>query len=373
MLNLAINNYDKSEVVNQLHGKSGVREIKFRYDLLNKNEIKIGELLSTPSGNSISFDSLAEIKRVANFNFKEAELQDVDWLNDRVQPVYLLKMLNGNYIEWPLGTFLLSSPTRKENNRSIWRDVEAYDASLILKEDKFDNRYRILAGTKYITAITTILNGSGINKINITDNSGVIAVDKEFEIGQSKLEVVNKLLTELNYTSIWVDENSYFTSKPYILPSVRETDYEYKNDDLSIIQNGAIQEMDLFNVPNKWIVTASNPEKLPLVSVYVNDSLISKISTVNRGRTITDYSQIDDILDQTTLDTYTKRIAYNASQIYEKFIFNTAIMPHHSFMDTLFIEYSDLNISSKFTEITWNMELVSGGTMEHSTRRVIKI
>jgi hypothetical protein len=373
VLDLIKNGYSKAEVINQLHAKNGVRNVKFRYDLLNKNEVKIGELSATSSGNRISFDSLAEIKRVGKFKFKENELSDVDWLNDRVQPIFMLKMQNGNYIEWSLGVFLLSSPTRRENYGNIWRDIEAYDSSLVLKEDKFTDRYRIVAGTKYVTAITTILNSAGIKKINITDSVGVIAVDKEFEIGESKLEVINQLLTELNYTSIWVDENSYFISKPYVLPSNKETEYEYKNDELSIIQNGAIQEIDLFNIPNKWIVTASNPEKLPLVSLYVNDSLTSKTSTVNRGRTIVDYSKVNDILDKTILDDYVKRLAYNSSQIYEKFIFSTAIMPNHSYSDMLYLEHSDFDISSKFTETNWDMDLVSGGTMLHSARRVIKI
>lgn len=372
MLNLAIDGYSTTDVMNQLHAEDGVREIKFRYDLRNKNEVKIGELLAIDSGNSISLNSLADIKRIGVFTFKETELGDVDWLNDRVQPVFILKMPDGKFIEWPLGMFLLSSPTRKDNNGGIWREVEAYDPSIILKEDKFDNRYRIPAGTKYTDAITTILNNAGIIKVNIPNHSGIISVDKEFEIG-TKLEVVNQLLSEINYTSIWVDTWGYFISKPYILPSNREIEYEYKTNELSIIYPDAINELDLFNVPNKWVVTASNPEKTPLTSVYVNDLINSKTSTINRGRTIVDFRQIDDILDQATLDAYTKRIAYNASQIYEKVQFETALMPHHDFMNTLFVEYKDLGISSKFVETEWNMDLQAGVKMNHTVRRVIQI
>ncbi len=373
MLNLAIGGYSTEDVINQLHAKTGVREIKFRYDLLNKNEVKIGVLSGTPSGNSIDFNSLADIKRTGVFTFKEIELNEVDWLNDRVRPVFLLKMPDGNYIEWSLGIFLLSSPTRKDNNDGIWREVEAYDSSVILKEDKFDNRYYIPAGTKYIDAISLIINSALIYKINITDHSGVISTDKEFEIGSSKLEVLNQLLSEINYTSLWVDTYGFFTSKPYILPSDREVDYSYKTDELSIICGGAINELDLFNVPNKWVVTASNPEKQPLTSTYVNDSATSITSTLNRGRTIVDYRQIDDTLDQSTLDAYTKRIAYNASQIYEKVQFETALMPHHTFMDTLFIEYKSLAISSKHIETEWSMDLQAGGRMRHSVRRIVNI
>lgn len=372
MHDLAVSGYTHNAVKNQLHAKEGSRKIKIRYDLLNRYDMKIGELSGTSAGNSITFNSLAEIKRIASFNFNEKELSGVDWLTDRVQPVFLLGMPDGGYAEWPLGVFILSSPTRKDDY-GIWREIEAYDASLILREDRFTNRYRIVAGTKYTSAIATIINGAGINKVNISPNAGTIAVDKEFEMGTTKLEVINQLLAEINYTSLWVDAHGYFVSKPYELPLYRETEYEYKTNDMSVMYEGAVNELDLFNIPNTWVVTASNPEKTPLVSIYKNELESSKTSTVSRGRTIVDYREINDILDQATLDAYTKRIAYNSSQAYIKFQFETLCMPHHSFMDMLFIKYKNLGISSKMTEIGWNMELTAGGKMSHEVRRVITI
>lgn len=371
MLSLAVNGYSEKAVINQLHAHKGMREVKFRYDLLNKHDVKIGELTSK-QGSNINFNSLAEIKRTATFSFKESELQDVDWLNDRIRPVFLLKM-PGGYAEWPLGVFLISSPVRREFNKGIYRDIEAYDSSLILLEDKFDNRYRIPSGTKYTKAITDILNGAGIWKVNITAHSGVISVDKEFEIGTSKLEAINTLLTEINYTSIWVDENNYFIARPYVLPSDREADYIYRNDELSIIHDGASEELDLFNVPNKWVRYLSNPEKATIRSVYVNDLPTSKTSTINRGRTIVDADKVDDILDQATLDEYVKRLAYESSNVYGKFIFETALMPHHSYMNMLFIEHTGIGVSAKYTETAWSMSLTAGGRMMHNTRRVIQI
>jgi hypothetical protein len=275
--------------------------------------------------------------------------------------------------EWPLGVFLLSSPTRQDQNRAIKRAIEAYDSSLVIKEDCFDDRYRIAAGTKYTAAIVTILNGAGIWKINITDHSGTLAVDKEFEIGTTKLAAVNQLLAEINYTSIWVDENGYFVAQPYALPSGREAEYEYRNNELSIICPEASEELDLFNVPNKWVRYVSNPDKATLRSVYVNDLATSKTSTVNRERMIVDCQPVDDILDQATLDAYTLRQAYEASQVYGKFEFSTALMPHHSFLSCLFLEHTDYGIADKYIETSWSMDLSPGGQMSNSCRRVIRI
>lgn len=355
----------EKNIIDMLHNN---REISFRYDLLNYNEIKIGELTSIDG--SIGLNSLAQIKRKGRFQFKENEIKDIDWLNDRVRPVFIL---NKEY-EFPLGVFMISSPARSLRMSNIYRSVEAYDTSLILLEDKFDNRYRVLKDTNYITAITQIVSSAGIWKINLPHIESTLKTDREFEIGTSKLEAVNQLLQEINYTSIWVDELGNFTSNPYILPNDRIVEYSYKNDNMSIIiPDTSIEEIDLFSVPNKWVIVATNPETDPLVSRYTNESAGSPTSTINRRRNIVDYREVDDIANQSILDDYVRRIAYETTNIFGKFIFETAIMPHHSYMDSLFCEHTDLGIANKYIETSWEMDLKAGGKMRHSARRVIQL
>lgn len=84
------------------------------------------------------------------------------------------------------------------------------------------------------------------------------------------------------------------------------------------------------------------------------------------------FREVDDIASQSILDEYVRRIAYSSS-VYGKFAFDTAIMPHHSYMDSLFCEHSDLGIKSKYIETSWDMELKAGGRMNHNCRRVIQI
>lgn len=355
----------EEDIINMLHND---RTVSFRYDLLNYNETKIGELTSL--GGSLGLNSLAQIKRKGRFSFKEDELRDVDWLNDKVQPVFILN----NKYEFKLGVFMISSPTRSLKGKQIFREVECFDTSLVLLEDKFDTRYRVLKDTNYITAITQIISSAGIWKINMPFIDAKIKTDREFEIGTSKLEAVNYLLQEINYTSVWVDELGNFTANPYILPNDRIVEYTYKNDDMSIIvPDSSIEEIDLFSVPNKWVIVATNPETPPLTSRYTNDNGGSPTSTVSRRRTIVDFREVDDIASQSILDEYVRRIAYEASNVYGKFIFDTAIMPHHSYMDSLYCEHTDLGIKNKYIETSWEMDLKANGRMKHNARRVIQI
>lgn len=372
MLNLSKIGYTDKEIIDKLHLKNGTRTVKYRYDLLNKQEIKIGELQSL--GGKLGLTSLAQIKRRGTFSFKETELNDVDWLNDRVQPFFMLKMDDGNWIEYPLGIYLMSSPTRKAMDKGVYRDVEAYDTSLILLEDKFTERIMVSGGSKYTTVISNLINDMGIWKVNIPSYFGVLKTDKEFEMGVSKLEVINDLLKEINYTSICLDENGYITAIPYEMPDNRETEYSYRDDALSIIQkDSAIEERDLFSIPNHFVIVATNPEELPLVSRYSNTRASSITSIPSRGRTIVDYRELDSIANQESLDDYTRRIAYEASNTYGKFVFSTATMPHHSYLDCLFCEHTGLGISNKYIETSWEMDLKEGGTMQHTARRVIQL
>jgi hypothetical protein len=369
MLSLANYPYSRQEIIDALHGKYGQRHFKFRYDLLDKDDRKIGELDTVESG-EVLMDSLSSIKRTAKFRLKDRG--EINWLSDRIQPFALLRMRDGKYIEFPLGIFLLSSPTRKDSNKNVYRDVDAFDGLLILRDDKFDSRYTVPAGTNYRQAVIDILASAGITKHNIEQTDKALPVDMEFEPGKEKLEAINELLTAINYTPLHVDVYGYFISMTYRSPSIRSAEYTYRDDELSIIYAGMEEELDLFNVPNKWVVVCSNAEQ-SLFSTYTNDNPNSPTSTVSRGRIIVDYREVTDVADQQSLDAYVQRIAFEASQLYGKLTFETAINPLHDYMDVLQLEYSRLGINGKYVETGWTMPLEAGAQMQHKVRKVVSI
>jgi hypothetical protein len=301
------------------------------------------------------------------------ETTEINYLSDRIQPFMEVKMPDGNWIEFPLGVFILSTPTRHDEVNGVYREIEAYDGLVILDEDKFTARYNVPAGTKYTKAVEDILRSAGITKFNIAEKNDTLSADIEFKIGTSKLEAVNQLLASINYTPIWVDANGYFTAYQYVSPTERAEDYVYADDELSVIYNGMEEELDLYGTPNIWVVTQSNPEKTPLVSTKINDNPESPTSTVNIGRNIVDFRQVDDISDQATLDAYVERIAFESSQVFGKLRFSTALMPFHEYADVFRVKYDALKIDYKFTETAWKMELKAGGKMEHEVRRVVEI
>lgn len=347
------------------------REIEFRYELLNKNDLIKGEI-DVLSG-SVSLNSLAEIKRTARFEIKENDLQRVDYLNDRIRPVVILE---GK--EYPMGIFLIPSPNREKKEQGIIRTIEAYDKTQILKEDKLLDRLYLKQGSKYTSVITQIINSAGIHRVSIEPTELVLKRDREFEPGTSKLSVVNALLSECNYTSIYSDHTGMLKAENYILPNLRKVDHRYNDYDILNPENlkvgySTTDEVDLFNIPNIWVVVASNAENDSLKAVYKNESPTSPTSITNRSRNIVDYRTVSDIADQSTLNSYVKRLAYNSTNQYRKISFDTLINPKHSYSDCILIEDEKLGINAKYIETSWSFDLKAGATMKHNCRRVIQI
>lgn len=367
MYSLAQSEYTHEEVLRMLESD---RLINFRYELLDKNEIKLKDLENV-SG-SIRFDSTQEIMGTASFTIREIEGVDLRTVDLRIRPFFRFKAPKG-WLEYPLGIYIMSSPKRSIQSSRVQQQVDCYDYSTILKEDKFTTRLFIAAGTNYVTQIRNILTDSGVKKTNIETSILTASKGLEFEIGTSKLEVINSLLTAINYEPLHFDNRGYAVSRRYIEPLNRRTEQAYQTNDKSIIKSGASQSVDIYNVPNIFVRYTDDPDGDELRSEYINDSVGSVISTVNRNRNVVDIESVNDIADQSTLNDLVRRVAIEKSQTYDAITLPTALMPHHSYRDCVYVGEDGLGVGNKYIEYAWDMDLSIGGTMSHTLKRVVKL
>lgn len=369
MLALSRNGYTADQVKTALH--SANRTMHFRYELLNaQNQFK-AHLTNVLSGR-VSNNALAQIKRTATFSIQDDG--SINFLTDRIKPYALLKMADGGWTEWPLGVFIPTTPPRRSDAAGVvTRDVEAYDLLQILVDDKVADRYTITTGVNYITSVKSLLDGAGISAQNLTATDKVLPAARDWEPGTTKLNIINDLLGAINYRSLWFDENGVAIAQPYMTPKVRSSEYTYADDDDSVIFPNVQQSLDLFAIPNRWVLYVSEADRATLRSVYTNTSPSSPTSTVNRGRTIMAEPAQFEAADQSTLDALAERKAFESSQVYESVEFETAIMPQHSDLDVYTLEYSALGLSAKYTETQWEFELRAGARMRHVIRQVVSI
>ena len=367
MTNLAQGGYTHEEVLKRLEGD---RMIDFRFELLDRNERKLKDL-DNVSG-SIRFDSSQEIMGTGSFIVEETAGVDFKETDLRIRPVFMLLTEHG-WLKYPLGIYIMSSPERQTQNCGIYQNIDCYDYSTILREDKIRERLFIASGSNYVREVRNLINGAGIKKINIETSVLMARENIEFEIGTSKLEVINALLTAINYEPLHFNGNGYAVSRRYVEPVNRRTEHSYRTDDKSLIKAGAKQSLDMYNVPNIFVRYTDDPDGEELRSEYVNDSAGSKISTVNRGRNVVDIESVDDIADQETLDALVRRIAIEKSQTYDTITIPTGLMPHHVYRYCIFVNETTLGVGNKYIEYAWEMELSVGGTMTHTLKRVVKL
>lgn len=285
------------------------------------------------------------------------------------QPTFVAIPESENYVEWPQGVFVLSSPLREiDENAVITRQIEGYDVIQTITNDKLEDRLVVTAGTRYTDVVNQLL---GDRPKLVTPSTTTAARDREWAVGYSIRQTINDMLQSINYESISADERGNFVVRPYVLPDKRTPEFNYFDDQDSVIMPQASQELDLFEVANKWILTVSNPDLPPMKAVLTNNDPANPTSTVRRQQTIVDFREEEDSPSQAALMRKAQRHAWAASRKFEGVEFDTLMMPFHSGNDCYNIRYTDLGVDEKYLEHYWIMRLRAGERMQHRARRVV--
>lgn len=366
MQSLAVGGFSEAAVKAVLHGP---RTVDFRYDLLDVDGSLLGPLVNVEGG-SIQHGGFDDIPRTAKINIS-GDVSAINFGRHRVRPWMRVEITPGQWAEWPLGLFLMSTPGRAAWENNSGRSVECYDQTSILRQDLLPTRTTVPAGTVILSAISSQLTDAGITSISAEPNSSTMPIDRDWPPGTSRYEIIQDLREMINYETIWFNGMGQAVLRPYRSPSGRAPGYKYADDSESVTLPAANDMIDFYGVPNRWIAIVSEPEMEPLTSVYTNTSASSPTSTVSRGRTIARILENAKAVDQTTLDAYVARMAMEDSQVYRKVTFETALMPHHEHMDVLDLSLKSLGLVGSFQETGWEMDLVPGGKMKHETRLMV--
>lgn len=349
---------------------SGNRTIDFRYERLNDLGVVLGEFPGVMSC-SVDHSAFSEIKRTVALQVKETA--GVDYLNDRLK-VFMRVLVGSTWLEWPLGVFILSSPTRRSHSEGLrFRQVDGYDQTLKMSASRISNRTQYPAGTNVVEAAKEVAFDAGVLLINAVALAKTLPAAKEWEPGTTRLQMVNDLLDDVNYNSVWFDSDGYARMTPYRSPSNTTPEVRYLDDSRSILFPQIEATLDTFDVANEWVLIVSEPDRPALVSKYTNTNPASPTSTVSRGFTVTDFRKSDTSVDQATLDASVLRLAEEASQIYERVNLETRLMPHHEHLDVIEVRSGNLDVSAVYQEVSWSMECTPGGRMKHILRKLVAI
>ena len=345
-----------------LTARSG-RQVVRCYANVLKNGAATGRV---PCGGTVALDTFEEIERTASLSIP----QELDWLAVELQPVM---EIDGE--EYPLGVFLPSSPEKvvDETGNTVW-EVECYDRTLILSEDRLTKDTTFYAGTEYLALITGLFYTAGIDTVAVLDPSdAALPTDRTFEQGTSRLQVINTLLDEINYNKVRCDADGNFFISAYKEPVLGASDIAYQAGDGAVLLREAEVLTDYFNRPNVFSVLVDNPElEETYYSEYINDDPGDPLSTTSRGRYITaDEEQVgspDVTGSQEDLDLWLKRRVFELSRSSETVKFYTLPIPVHEALDSITLHLDD-DINGIYQETGWEIKLEAGQPMSHTVRR----
>ena len=345
-----------------------MRTIDFRVDVL-RSGVPVGTLTFPESSPpSISCDADAEIAMTFRGLFLRSNV--MDYLNDEIRPVIII-----DGAETPAGVFRVGTKLETRNAAgAVYDQLECYDRACLLRWAKLEQRDFWPAGTSYEAVISHYLQAVGLTRVSFTPTDHVLQSDREdWDIGTPFLTIVNDLLAEINYQTLWFDIRGTAILRPWAPATAASITHTYGvHDGARLIAPEMSTELDIFGRPNVIICILENPEyPEPLVATAVNDSPSSALSTIRRGIRIPQIVKVDNIADADELQTYANRLRDQAMQTAERLTMRSGIQPGHNVTDT--VALVGLEREGVYRETGWSIPLCAGSYMTHELERTVMI
>ena len=301
---------------------SGHREESWRVNLLNNEDVLLTELLGVVGG-EFSFNVNAAIRGAGSIEYSGSP---IDWNQHRLQPIYRAQA--GDLVEeWPLGVFLVSTPSSQYSDGARTVSLEMYDKTKILEDDLIPASYRVAKGTNIITAVRAVLSLAGQTRTAFEETTLTVNTSMVWPAGTSRLRIINDLLESANYFSIWVDGDGVFRTSPYLSPGDRGMAWEFVDDEKSIYSPEFTHDFDTFDVPNKVIVTGQSDGDNAAPVAVAEDNSSGPFSIPTRGRVISRYEEGQEAANQATLEAIAKRLLQTGQQVGSTYAIKHAPIP----------------------------------------------
>lgn len=340
-----------------------IRTVDFRFNVL-RNDAIVSELTAV-SAPILRMDNSGDIKMSMSGDFEVNTA--VNWLHDEVQPVMII-----DGVETPLAVLLPATVSYMTDETSHAIHAELYDRCWKTKDSLTESIIHLAAGLNYIEAVKQLLLQAGITLVQSTPTEAVLAEAREdWDIGTSRLAIINQLLSEINYNPLWFNFQGMAILEPASVPRAENIDHVLDASDIrSLVLPTVSREMDIFDAPNVFICVCSNADKTgPLVATAENTNPQSPLSIPSRGRRIARVFRVDNIADADELQLYANRLRNNSMIGAEVIEIETALHPGYGAYDVTAVSYDE--ISAICAETAWEMELQTGGTMKHRMERVV--
>lgn len=346
-------------------------QTRYRFVRVSRSTGEETEVIKVLKGGTISRNDDTSIKESAEITL----IDDYDFGPDFVR-VYIRAMLpSGEWISDVLGTFLPVTPSATVNGAYRQRTLKMYGRLQELVDDSFATGYTVPAGTNAVEAATKICTDAGFTVI-ADDSSYTISTARQYgikseqedsETNDTKLGAVNDLLSKAGFRAAFTDTIGRIHLQKYSDPADIEPSWNFVEGKDAHFESAMTEERDYTDTANHVVVRYSDTSTGETVigEAWDKDPM-SELSTVSRGRTITntyDYNELPDGKTTEAQTEYANKRAATLLKTAQAVIYKvniTAAYTPTTINQTATLEYPTAGISGKFQMRTQTLTLAGG-------------
>lgn len=279
----------------------------FEYYVVDPITWRDTEKITNVKSCSINRDSDAE-------TLGSASIDVTDSLGECYIRAYLITIQNGVTEKFPLGTFLVQTPSSSFNGKIRNVSMDAYTPLLELKENPPPLGYSLMKDENIMDIAYMLTREHARAPVVETKCDTKLSYDFVADTNDTWLSFLIDLIANAKY-SYGLDELGRILFTPKQDTASLQPVWTYNDDNSSILLPDFSMDHDLYGIPNVVEVVYSN-NLGTLYSRVVNDDVNSPISTVNRGREIihrvTD-PELAGNSSQRQIDEYAEQLLRNLS------------------------------------------------------------
>lgn len=249
----------------------------YEYYTVDPGTWKDVKKINTVRGSLISWDSTAETLGSATIDITES-------LGECYIRIYLVTVQNGVTERFPLGTFLVQTPSTDFDGMIHSVMMDAYTPLLELKENPPPLGYSLLKGDNIMEVAYRLVREHARAPVVETKCSDTLSYDFVSNTDDTWLSFTRDLISNAKH-ELYLDELGRILFSPRQDTASLQPVWTYDDGNSSILYPDITMDHDLYGIPNVVEVTYSDDNDCYHARV-VNDDPNSPISTVNRGREI---------------------------------------------------------------------------------------
>ena len=249
----------------------------FEYYIVNPATWKDVRRINNVKSGSITRDLGVETLVSATFDIEEP-------LGECYIRVYLITIQNGAKDKYPLGTYLIQTPSSKFDGKNKIVSVDAYTPLLELKENPPPIGYSVLKNTNIMETAYKITKEQVRAPVVAASCTETLFSDFVANTDDTWMTFLNDLMANAKYT-FSLDELGRILFSPKQDMASLQPVWTFDDSNSSILYPEINMDYDLYGIPNIVEVIYSSDDRC-YYSRVVNDDSNSPTSTVSRGREI---------------------------------------------------------------------------------------